>query len=283
MRSLTPRLAAVTLLLGVATPLAAQDLPTSQPKYLTIIREEVKIGRGADHARIEAGWPAAFERAKSPDYYLAMTSMTGVNEAWFIIPSASNAAMAEGMKRIEGDARLSAEMDRLAKADADVISNIRTMIAMARPDLSNGAYPDLSRQRFWEITWFRVRPGREQQFEAAAKAYAAAAKRASPNSSWRAYEIVAGAPGPTYLVFSSVDAYEKFDTMMDDGMKLMASFTADESATIQKFTTEGLINAETHRFRLDPRMSYVSKATRATDPAFWSPKRTVTASASTQP
>ena len=39
------------LLLGV--------LPTSQPGLLTIIREEVKLGRSAEHERIEAGWPAA--------------------------------------------------------------------------------------------------------------------------------------------------------------------------------------------------------------------------------
>ena len=280
MPPLSPRLAAVALLLGAQAPLAAQDLPTTQPKYVTIIREEVKVGRGADHARVEAGWPAAFERAKSPDYYLAMTSMTGASEAWFIIPSASNAAIAEGMKRIEGDARLTAELDRLAKADAEVLTNSRTMMAMARPDLSSGAYPELAKQRFWEITWFRVRAGHEQQFEAAAKTYAAAAKRGAPNNSWRVYQLIAGAPGPTYLVFASVESYDKFDAMMDDGMKLMSAFTPDEMASIQKFSTEGLLNAETQRFRLDPRMSYVSKAVRATDPAFWgTAKKTMTASA----
>ena len=283
MRHRSPRLAAVTLLLGVAAPLAAQDLPTSQPKYITIIREEVKVGRDADHARIESGWPAAFERAKSPDYYLSLVSMTGTHEAWFIVPAASHAAMADGMKRTEGDARLTAELDRLARADGELLSNHRVMLAMARPDLGSGAYPELAKQRFWEITWFRVRPGHEQQFEAAAKTYAAAAKRGAPGNTWRVYQIIAGVPGPTYLVFGSVESYDKFDTMMDDGMKLMSVFTADEMASIQKFSTEGLINAETQRFRLDPRMSYVSKAVRATDPGFWMPKRTVTASTAAQP
>ena len=280
MRPLSPRLAAAALLLVGAAPLAAQDFPTSQPKYLTIVREEVKVGRDADHARVEAGWPAAFERAKSPDYYLAMTSMTGAHEAWFIIPSASNAAIADGMKRVEGDAKLVAELDRLAKADAELLTNHRIMMAMGRPDLSSGAYPDIGKQRFWEITWFRVRPGHEQQFEATAKTYAAAAKRAAPTNAWRVFEIMAGVPGPTYLVFSSVESYDKFDVAMDDGMKLMSAFTPDEMASVQKFATEGLINAETQRFRLDPRMSYVSKAVRATDPAFWgTAKKTVTASA----
>jgi len=55
----------------------SQGLPTSHPSLITIIREEVKVGRAADHAKIEAGWPAAFGRKNSTDYYLAMTSLTG--------------------------------------------------------------------------------------------------------------------------------------------------------------------------------------------------------------
>ena len=55
----------------------AQALPTTQPAYLTIVREEVKLGRGAEHTRIEAGWPAAFSKAKSPSSYLALASLTG--------------------------------------------------------------------------------------------------------------------------------------------------------------------------------------------------------------
>jgi hypothetical protein len=63
-----------------------QSLPQSQPALLTIVREEIKPGRGADHAKHEAGWPAAYEKAKSPDFYLAMTSLTGPAEAWYLTP-----------------------------------------------------------------------------------------------------------------------------------------------------------------------------------------------------
>lgn len=64
----------------------AQTLPTSQPNMITIVREEVKVGRAADHAKIEAGWPAAYEKAKSPDFYLALVCMTGPPEAWYVTP-----------------------------------------------------------------------------------------------------------------------------------------------------------------------------------------------------
>src|SRR6185503_12792048 len=101
----------------------AQTLPTSQPNMITIVREEVKLGRDADHAKVEAGWPVAYEKAKSPDFYLAMTSMTGTPEAWYITPYASHAAIGDGLKRDDGDAVLTAELTRLRRADADMITS----------------------------------------------------------------------------------------------------------------------------------------------------------------
>lgn len=77
----SPGVALLALFASAATEVVAQDLPQSQPALLTIIREEVKAGRNADHAKIEAGWPAAFARAKSPQHYLAYESLTGPNEA----------------------------------------------------------------------------------------------------------------------------------------------------------------------------------------------------------
>lgn len=246
----------------------AQGLPTSQPALVTIIREEVKVGRSAEHARIEAGWPALYGRANSPDYYLAMTSMTGRPEAWYLVPSANHAAYAETMRR---DAALTEELDRLSRADAEVLDGTRTIQAMARPDLSMGAFPDLAKQRFWEITIFRARPGHEQEFDAAAKAYISAAQRSAPTTQFRTYQVIAGMPGPTYIIFSSVATYGEFDRMFAEGMQTMQGATPAEQAALQKFSTDGMISGESNRFRLDPKQSYVSRETRATDPAFWGP------------
>jgi hypothetical protein len=242
----------------------------------------VKLGRDADHAKVEAGWPAAFEKAKSPDYYLAMTSMTGAPEAWYVTAYPSHAAIGDSLKREDGDAVLTAELTRLRRADADMISSVRVVQARARQDLSYGAYPDLAKHRFFEITWFRVRPGHEQQFEAAGKAYGAAAKRAGATSGYRVYEVVAGVPGPTYLIFSSVASYGEFDQLMTEGEKIMKGFNAEEGPALQKFMLEGVVNVETQRFRVDPVQSYVPKETRAADPAFWMPKKPAPAKPTTQ-
>lgn len=262
------------LCIGAGAVLAqAQPLPTSQPQLLTIYREQVKPGRAAEHERIEAGWPAAYAKAKSPTYYLAMTSLTGPGEAWFLTPYATNAAIAEDMKRESSDTVLAAELARLSRADAEVLNDWRIIQAVARPDLSHGAFPDLAKVRFWEVTTFRVRPGHVAEFESAAKAYGASADRAAPGTSYRIYQVTAGMLQPTFLVFFSLESYAQFDDMAANGQKTMQGFTPDEMAAMQKFSTDAMLSQETNRFALNPTMSYVAAETRATDPAFWTPKR----------
>jgi hypothetical protein len=57
--------------------------------------------------------------------------------------------------------------------------------------------------------------------------------------------------------------------MFADGMKTFQSANAAEQAAMMKFSTDATMSWENNRFRLAPRQSYVSRETRATDPAFW--------------
>ena len=96
--------------------------------------------------------------------------MTGPSEVWYISPYASQAAYGESMARQNADAALSAETERLSRGDAEFVSEVTAIQAVARPDLSHGTFPDLSTMRFWEISTFRVKPGHGEDFAAAAKA-----------------------------------------------------------------------------------------------------------------
>ena len=91
--------------------------------------------------------------------------------------------------------------------------------------------PPIGKMRYYEITTFRIRPGHNDAWVAATKAYKAATARSAPNASWRTYDVVAGAPGGTYLVFSSVGAFAEFDRMMAEGEAAMKGMTAEEAAT----------------------------------------------------
>jgi hypothetical protein len=272
MKKSTLSLTLAALLAGSGSAVVAQSLPTTQPKFLNIIREQVKIGRGADHARFEVGYPAAFEKGKSAQTYLAMVSTTGNRETWYVTPFESHAALEEANRRQEADPVLSAEIDRLDKGDAEFLSEWRSMQARARPDLTHGDFPELAKARYFEITVFRVKPGYESGFASVAKSYAAAAAKVAPKARWRTYEVMAGAPGGTFLVFSSMESLAELDQTLMDDANIVKAFSGDELLSMQKFSAEGLVSSETNRYRLDPQQSYVPREVREKDPAFWMPK-----------
>lgn len=266
-------LAVLALVASGSSNALAQAVPATQPKFLHIFREQVKPNRGAEHAQWETGWPAAYEKAKATTPYLALSAITGPQEVWYVTPYASQAAYGETMAWEEAQPGLTAELERLAKGDAEFLAEANALQLAAAPELSHGAYPDLAKQRYWEITTWRLRPGHEAAFGAAAKAYKAAVSRSASGANWRAYRVVAGAPEPTYLIFSSVASFGEFDKMAADGEAAMKGATAEEMATLDKFMKESVLSVATNRYRLDPRQSFVDAATKAKDPAFWSPKK----------
>jgi len=263
--------ASVLLAIGSAA-LVAQQLPSTQPQIIAIYRETLKLGHDAAHAKTEAAWPAAFARANSPDYYLAMASMTGPAEVWFVQPWDSYGTWGKSMARDEANAELTAALDRAWEADAEHLSDATTIEAMAVAELSQGDFPDLNRVRFWDISVWRTRPGFDQDFAQAVGAYKAIVSRTNASARWRTYRVTAGMPDGTFIMFSSVAAFGEFDAMMADGQKVMAAATPDEMAIFEKFFKEGMISAVSNKFQLDAGMSYVSAETKATDPAFWNKK-----------
>jgi hypothetical protein len=261
--------AAVLLTAAAGGAHAQQAVPTTQPTLLTIYVEEIKAGMESAHAAHEAGWPAAFAKAGTPDTYLALESMTGTAQVWFVQPFESYASEGASMARNEGDPVLSAELDRLWRDHGQYLESSRVVNAVARPDLSFGDFPDLTHTRFWDITTFRVRPGADALFEAAARTYGQAAARLAPEMSFRVYQVTAGWPDGTYMVFGSVSDFAEFDDAMARGGTVWEGLTDDEREVFQRYFSEGAQVSVTNRFRLDPGMSYVDEATKAADPDFW--------------
>ncbi len=256
------------LLVGAGSALA-QGMPTTQPGRLMIFVEELKVGMDRDHAANEAGWPAAFAKANSPYYYLAFASMTGPGQVWFVQPFQSYAAEAQSMKMVADDPALSAELERLWRADGEYLESAYTIEAIARPDLSYGEFPDLAMVRFYNITTFRIRPGHEQGWEAAAGVYRENFGRAMPDAGYHVYQVVNGMAGSNYLIFGAVNDFAEFDKMMADGNAMWAGMSEEDMAVIQKSITDDVQFYMSNRYQIDAGMSYVSEETKAKDPAFW--------------
>ncbi len=264
------------LSLWVAGSLAAQSM--GPPAYMQIFREQVKVGRVAAHVGAEAGWPAAFARAKVPNHYLALTTMYGPNEAWFMEGHGSVAEIEAANKAIEAAPGLTRELDRLAAADAANLNNVVTLLCRYVPEASNGPDINAAEMRVWEVTIFRVRPGREANFYEGAALYKSLVQQANVQAPWAVYQVMAGMPGPTYLVFSPNKTLADIDPATGVGAAIQKVMNQE---VMKKFGTlsEGFISVETLVFQPSPEMSYLSAEWMQQDPRFWGKKAAAPAKA----
>ena len=264
-------------LLLVATPLPAQDDP---PALLQIFREEVKVGRGGPHTAAEAGWPRAFAKAGIKNYYFGMTTVYGPQEAWFIEGHGSMAEIQEVNRAIEHSG-LSKELDRLALADAANISSATPILAHYHPELSNPGF-DLSAARIWEVLVFRCRPGHEHDFMDAAKLYKTTFEQAKIDVRWATYGVMAGMPGPTFLVFIPHAELTELDPGSPTSVAIEKAFT-EESGKRLSALAEGYVSTEELVFLVSPEMSHLSPEFIARDPKFWGRKVALAKPAASKP
>lgn len=261
---------AVFLMLSVAWPALAQE--GSPPKVIQIFREEVKPGKGAAHEKVEAGWPRAFAKANSPTHYLAMTSVSGPTEAWFISGYDSLAAWEKDTQNNDNNPALSAELQRLSAQDGELLSGARSIVATYREEMSyrpNGA--NIGLMRYFYITTVRVRPGSD--YSEINKIARAAHEKASVPEHWAVFEVTYGMPRGTFLIFQPLKSLADVDAFpQTHGETYQAAIGEDGAKKLSELAKAAVISSETNIFAFSPKMSYSSEKTIAADPAFWAPK-----------
>ncbi len=177
----------------------AQDAPQGPAKILQIFREEVKPGRSAAHERLEAGYARAFKAARRAPY-LAMSTIAGPSEAWFLVRFDSYAAMEAENDAVEKDSTLTQALGQLDEADAAFRAGQRAMIGESREDLSYRPLENIGGVRYVDVIIFRVRPGQVPTFEEARAISKKAHEQAKVDEHWAVYEIGSGMPAGTFLM-----------------------------------------------------------------------------------
>jgi len=263
------------LVLSGATSALAQaqaPAPMGPPKVLQIFREEIKVGKVAAHEKFEAGFVHAFKKAKWPTNYLALSSMTGPGEAWFLTPYDSFEAWEKDQQAIEKNTALSTELSQLAGKDAEFISGGRSIVAVYREDLSNRPGVNIAQMRYFRILTFRVRPGHEADFAEAVKIVRAGYEKADVEIHWAVFQISSGMPGPTFLVFTPTKSLKEVDVLLAQAPKVQEAEGENGVKKLQKLAGDGYLTVESNIYAFSPKMSYVSKEIAAGDPDFWTPK-----------
>lgn len=268
-------LCAAALVLSGATSALAQaqaPAPMGPPKVLQIIREEVKVGKGPAHEKNEAGYPQAFKKANWPTTFLAITSITGPSEAWFLVGYDSFESWEKDRQATEKNTALIAELNQLDEKDAQFVSGSRNIVAMYREDLSLHPGVKIAQMRYFRIATYRVRPGHESDFVEAAKIVRAAYEKANVELSWVVYQVSSGRPGPTFMVFVPTKSLQEIDAAVARSKQMQEATGEENSKRLQVLAGQGYLSAESNIYAFSPKMSYVSKEFAAGDPDFWTPK-----------
>ncbi len=258
--------------LAAASVALAQE-KTGPPKVLVIGREVVKPGQGSAHEKWEAGYPAAFAKAKWPTHYLAMTALTGENRVLFLAGYDSIADWEKDFKAQEKNEAFTASMDALNSKDGGFLSEARTAVALYQPDLSYHPPASIAKMRYFLIVSVHVKPGHNEHFEDVRKMVRAAHEKANATDGYAVYHITAGSDGSVYLLIVPMKSLAELDDFPNVHGKAYQDAVGDEGRRkIQELAREGQESSTTAIFAFSPKMSYVTKETIDADPDYWAPK-----------
>jgi len=243
--------------------------PQDPPKVLWIGREMVKPGKARAHINWEKGWPAAYGKANYTTSYLAMTSMSGTNEAWYMTGYPSWDAVEKDAARQDANAALTAELRRLNAGESEYLADTRQIYAEYVPELSYRAKVDLSKMRYMDIQTFRVRSGHDADFAKIAGMFVDAYTKGNIDAPWAIYRVATGVAGPTYYVMSPIRSLSVMDRGAADFKIWSDKMGAEGMAALSKLSSDVIAIGDDQLFVFDPAMSYVSKEFKAGDPSFW--------------
>ena len=249
--------------------LAAQQM--TSPKWITVGREVVKPGKDAAHAKHEAAWARANEAAKIPAATLAMVAMSGPNEAWWLTGFESAEAIQKYNETIDATPALAAVSAKYYPPEADYLANTFQMIARYRDDLSYTTGSPMTALRYMLVSRIGVKLGHNAEFVEARKMIKAAHEKAKATDGYAVYQVTAGAPAGTFLVFAGKQSMADLDANPHGDAYTAALGGTDGEKKLNDMLMSYEGSSDTNLFRLSPSMSILNKQWWDAD-TYWKPK-----------
>jgi hypothetical protein len=257
----------------VAVGAAAQT--SGPPQVLRIIRQSIKPGAGAEHEKIGANIARGVARAKYPASFLALSSISGLPETWILESHDSFASVEAATTFVETTPAVKWFLGQYEAQSGAAINEVRRMLAIYRPDLSyrgDQFAQDMPKMRYVSVVLVRLLPARDSDFAEAVRLVKGAYEKSASDQPLVIYQVISGAPGPSYLFFAPMVSLKAMDDAPSRGKAMREALGEDNAAKALKTSSEVTAASESFLFSLNPRLSYVSKEFAAIDPDFWIPK-----------
>jgi hypothetical protein len=253
---------------------AAAQTP-GPPQVLRIIRQTLKPGTMAEQEKLASTAARALARTKYPANFLALSSMSGEPETWIVESHDSFASVEAAATFVENTPAVKWWLGQYEAQSGASITQIRRLLAIYRPDLSyrgDQLANDLPKMRYVSVVMVRLLPARDLDFAEAVRLVKGAYEKSGSDQPLVVYQLVSGAPGPSYLFFSPMVSLKTMDDSPARGKAMREALGEEAAAKTLKTSAEVTAASESFLFALNPRLSYVSKDFTAVDPDFWTPK-----------
>jgi hypothetical protein len=259
---------------GTCLSAAQESSPgATVPKVLQIQREFLKPGKaGLAHQKTERLFSEAMSRAKWPTHYIGMTSLSGKSRALFFTSYDSFEAWEKDTKAIERNATLSAALDHASMVDGELLDGTDQGVFVFHDEMSLRPKADLSPMRYMEIIVFKVRSGKDKEWDDLVKMAKDGYAKGVPDSHWGMFEQVYGGDGGTYLLLSSHKSLTEIDSGLSYDKQFAAAMGEDGMKKFNELYAATVESSQHQLFAFDPQMSYVAEDWIKSDPAFWKPK-----------
>lgn len=264
-------LLALALATAVSPCAQAQAAAPNPYSVLFITRESVKPGKGDAHDKLESQWAQSLAAARTPYGALAIRSLTGPRETWFVSGFPSYAEYVRTGKAHDSNPALTAVATRLDPQEGDLVSDARGMVLRMREDLSYGGPVNMPQMRLFSVTRISVRPGHLAEFEEVRKLVRQAHETARVADHHTVYEASAGAPAGTFYIFVA----RKSLAELDDAPRIhgaeyaTALGGAEGRKKVAAMQASYLIGSQTDHFAFAPSQSIVGAAWAKEDPTYW--------------
>jgi len=146
--------ATIALLLLFPPPLPAQQAP---PRFVYIHRDSLKHGVDSTYRAIEEDAARICSDLKCPNPYLALESLGGPHEAWWLNAFAGEADTTRVVNAYAANRPLMEALGAVGKRKEALIGTPIQGMAVYRPDLSRGPAWSVSGARFMVVTVTRTR------------------------------------------------------------------------------------------------------------------------------
>ena len=279
---ISPVLLGLSLAVAASLPAAAQDASAattaSTPKYLQVIVEYTKPGKGGmAHDKTEGAFVQAMRKAKFPLHYTAYNAISGRARAIYLGAFNSFDEWQQANKIYDAPA-VASEFERINGADGELLNEAHTLIFSSDPELSYHSKTPGPQNRYLEADIVQVRPGHGKDFEDLMKLYMAAFDKAGTTQHWGAYRMEYGESIGEYVFLTASNSEAEIDQRFSEDPKIGAALSDDDKKKIRELRSASIETERVELYSANPAQSYVTDDYIQADPGFWKPKTAAPAS-----